>query len=573
MQESSISPAKILHIFCLLSLLAITFILYWPGLSGPLLLDDVPNLYHLFRFGDGIINWKEALGLTIHAADRPVTILSFMGNLWLSPGNVWALKFTNLSIHLLCGILIYRLSWLLLSRGVGDNLRTRYLALWIAALWLLSPFLLSTVLYVIQRMAQLSTLFVLCGLVFYTAGRINFENHKKPSISLIVVGLVIFWPLAVLSKQNGILLPLLMLVVEVFFFHGPTPDVQVKKLRLWLCSLACLPLLAMGSGIYFFDYSLVEYSGRNFTLYERLITQPRVLLDYIANLLLIPGASPMSLFHDDYVKSTGLLHPVSTIPCLLFTVIIISVAFFTRGKKIGGVFFGILFFYAAHIVESTFIPLELYFEHRNYLPAFGIYFSVVYGMYLLLEKISFRRTAMIVLLLYPLAFSVLTYQRALEWQKKSSIYFLSEITHPDSPRINEGLSYFYLSMNKPGKSLYHLDRALALNPGPKKPDFYFKYLLALCQGNRTMKGGEMSKLDFIELSDELSTISYFQMFIDAVEAGKCDSLDLGRLAGRLESAIAAGSGRYGKDQVNKLLSRLVKYLEYDDKSEKTGKYR
>jgi len=565
---SNSSSGKPLHFVLLIVVQAVTLVVYWPGLSGPLLLDDIPNLYHIFRFGDGIISWHEAFDLTLHAGDRPVAILSFMGNLWISPGNVWQLKLTNLVIHLLCGLLIYRLSWLLLYRTVSDDLKTRYIALWIAALWLLSPFLVSTVLYVIQRMAQLSAFFMLCGLVLYTTGRINLDNHKKPAIGLIVISLLVFWPLATLSKQNGILLPLLMLIMEFFFFHTSSVQKHIKKLRVWLFCLSCIPLLIIGTGIFLFDYSLLDYSGRNFTLYERLITQPRVLLDYMANLLLIPGASPMSLFHDDYVKSTGLLHPVTTLPALLFTPGIIFLGLVCYRKKIGIVLFGIVFFYAAHLVESTFIPLEMYFEHRNYLPAFGLYFSVVYGMYLLLEKIDFNRSAIIVLLLFPIAFSILTYQRALVWQKKTSLYFLSEITHPDSPRINEGLSYFYLLLNDPGKSVYYLDRVLALDPGHKSADFYFKYLLAYC--NDSMEVPEphyLQKLKFSGLSDELSTINYFRMFIDAVEAGKCDSLDLDKVADQLKAATAGSNSKYGTAHVNGLLSRLLSYLDRDEEAE------
>ena len=33
--------------------------------------------------------------------------------------------------------------------------------------------------------------------------------------------------------------------------------------------------------------------------------------------------------------------------------------------------FGIAFFLGGHLLESTVLPLELYYEHRNYLPSFG----------------------------------------------------------------------------------------------------------------------------------------------------------------------------------------------------------
>lgn len=549
----------------------VTVAVYWPGLSGPLLLDDLTNLYPVFRFGDGLITWKETFNLSLHGSDRPVSILSFMGNALLSPGNIRHLKFTNLLIHLACGLLIYRLCFLLLYKDVKNDLHKRYIALGVTALWLLSPFLLSTVLYVIQRMAQLSALFTLCGLVLYTTGRINLENDRKPAIGLIGISLVLFWPLATLSKQNGILLPLLMLVIEFFFFQDTFGRASVRKLRAGLICLACLPLLAVGAGIFILDYPLLDYSGRDFTLYERLLTQSRVLLDYMGNLLLIPGASPMSLFHDDYVKSTGLLAPVTTLPCLLFSTVILTTAFIVRGKRAGILLSGIVFFYAAHIVESTFIPLELYFEHRNYLPAFSVYFSAVYGMYLLLERIKFQKFAIVFLLIFPLTFSILTWQRAMVWQKEASIYFISHITHPDSPRINEGLAYLYLKLNDPDKSIYYLDKAIALKPGQKSPDFYFKYLLAWCRGNVEVKEEDLRKLNFHGLADELTTIGFFRIFIEEVEAGKCDSLALDSIADRLKSGIADADKEFGTKHVKSLLSRLMMYLgRYEETGERVN---
>jgi protein O-mannosyl-transferase len=213
--QSKLTPANLY----LVIVLVITLVVYWPGLSGPLLLDDIPNLHHLQNYGEGHINWKEVFYLSPHGLTRPISMLSFIGNWVISGENIWYLKFTNLMIHLLCGLLIYRLSWLLLQYDIIEKeKRARNIALWITALWLLSPLLLSTVLYVIQRMTLLSALFTLSGLVFYVTGRINLGENRNSGIYLIVVSFVFFWPMATLSKQNGILLPLLILILEFFSF-------------------------------------------------------------------------------------------------------------------------------------------------------------------------------------------------------------------------------------------------------------------------------------------------------------------------------------------------------------------
>ena len=560
-------------VFILSFVLIITCIVYWPGLHGPLLLDDIPNLFHLHRFGDGTIDWKRVYELSPHGSDRPVSITSFIMNWMITGENIWALKFTNLIIHLLCGILIYWLSWLLLSYDIiKSKVQARYIALWITALWLLSPFLLSTVLYVIQRMTQLSAFFTFCGLVVYVIGRINYEKRESPGLSLIITSAIIFWPLATFSKQNGILLPLLIFIIEIFFFYKNANLPEIKRLRLALAVWVIIPaIVVLIAGFNAPEWLLGGYSGRNFTLFERLITQPRILVDYIGNLLLVPGSTPMGMFHDDYMKSTNILTPVTTLPSLIFLLIIMFGAYKTMGKKTGIFFFGIIFFYVAHLVESSFIPLELYFEHRNYLPAFGIYFSIVSTIALLLQKIKYRYIAVITLLIAPVTFSILSYQRALIWQKKTSIYFLSEIYHPDSPRLNEGLAFIHLLNNDPEQALLHLDKVNVLENKQRQPDFYFKYLLAYCYGNRKMTDYEYkNKIKIRSLSNELSTVIYFKKFVDSVRNNRCHSLDLNKIADNFIIAVNNKKIRYDKGEisyVNILLASLLGYLGRDEEAD------
>ena len=120
---------------------------------------------------------------------------------WLTTGDgVWPLKLTNLVIHLLCGVLVFLLSNKLLAGPVASLGRGRpWVALWIAACWLLAPMLVSTMLYVTQRMAALTTLFSLAALLFYVHGREGIAENRARGLGLIAMGLGVFWPLAIAS--------------------------------------------------------------------------------------------------------------------------------------------------------------------------------------------------------------------------------------------------------------------------------------------------------------------------------------------------------------------------------------
>jgi hypothetical protein len=245
-------------------------------------------------------------------------------------------------------------------------------------------------------------------------------------------------------------------------------------------------------------------------------------------------------------------------------------AFFNMGKKAGALLAGLMFFFAAHLVESSFIPLELYFEHRNYLPAFGLYFSVVSVIAIVIAKLKFKNMAIIILLIAPLTFSVFTYQRAMIWQKMTRIFFYSEIIHPQSARVNEGIAFLYLLINDSNNALRHLDKVTQIEPGQRKPEFYFKYLLAYCQANKTLTEHDYKhKIKIHSLSNDLVTVNYFQLFIETVESGKCSSLDLNRLADDFKVAVSKRTAKYevgNTSQVNMLMARLFSFLGREEEA-------
>jgi tetratricopeptide (TPR) repeat protein len=85
----------------------------------------------------------------------------------------------------------------------------------------------------------------------------------------------------------------------------------------------------------------------------------------------------MGLIHDDFIVSRGLTQPLSTLYSIATIIALLIFALLVR-KKHYIISFGILWFFAGHSLESTFFPIELYFEHRNYLPSIGIVIAFSY---------------------------------------------------------------------------------------------------------------------------------------------------------------------------------------------------
>jgi hypothetical protein len=101
-----------------------------------------------------------------------------------------------------------------------------------------------------------------------------------------------------------------------------------------------------------------------------VLTQFRALVAYVGQIF-APRPWQLGLYSDDFPLSTSLWTPATTLPALI-AVAGFSVASFLLRARLPILFFGWFFFLVGHAVESTVVPLELYFEHRNYLPSVGL---------------------------------------------------------------------------------------------------------------------------------------------------------------------------------------------------------
>ena len=363
-----------------LILCLVTVLVYLPGLDGPFLLDDFGSITPLGDLG-GVVDWMtfKAFVFGGHAGPtgRPLALLTFLidANNW--PADPWAFKRTNLIIHIVSGVLLGVLIGKILSVLKYDKQNAGWIALVAAGIWLLHPFLVSTTLYAVQRMAQLSTLFIFAGLIGHLYGRSKIAKDASKAYLIMSVSMGLFTLLAVLSKENGILLPLLIGVVELTVF-STQKNGNVALNRYWAWAFVVAPSIIIFLYLArtalthnFFDIS----PPRDFSIYERVLTQPRILFDYLQNWF-VPKLYTSGIFQDHFAKSTGFFSPFTTALSMVLHVAVVSVAIVNR-RKWPLFALAALFFYASHILESTVMNLELYFEHRNYLPVAFLFVPLV----------------------------------------------------------------------------------------------------------------------------------------------------------------------------------------------------
>ena len=427
-----LTHARVAVALLLLGALALTVAAYLPALPGPLIFDDGPNLAPLLAASrDNVYSLAHfVLSGTAGPTGRPIALASFALDYRLFGPDPLNFRATNLVLHVLTGLLIFLL-FARLTTALRKNGRGRWdllPAAITASVWLLHPLNVSTTLYVVQRMTQLGALFTLCGLLAYTHGRMMWPQDPSRGRRWAIGGLALFTVLATLSKETGALLPLYAAVVELTIFRRTHPVPPGRNQRLLNFSLiAPLAVLVGLMGLQALSFS---NAARAFSIGDRLLTEARVLIEYLGQIFL-PRTSQLGLFHDDYTVSVGMLSPWTTLPSLTAVVALLTLSVRWRAKE-PALALAITWFFAGHVLEATVIPLELYFEHRNYLPMVGPLFALAYYACEQKKPLGFARAAGGALVM--LTIMVIGFATARAWQNPSELASLWAFHKPGSVR-------------------------------------------------------------------------------------------------------------------------------------------
>jgi hypothetical protein len=364
-----------------------TYMIYRLGLPGAFILDDFDSLAGIAHLGSaddlpGLLRYL--FGNDGTSWSRSVAYLSFLVDDQVWPSSPQPFKTTNIALHLVNGLL----ACLLLFRVLRYRLSTESafaVAVVAAALWLIHPLQVSTVLYVVQRMSQLSMLFVVLVLLCHCYAL----ESKRPcaGISWVLLAAVCGL-LGVLSKENALVGIWLMALISWFARLNHTQYPGMAKLR--SCYIGVIYIVAAACLIYFVYTALDRGFGfRVFDQNERMAFQGLVLAKYL-QYWFFPWGADMGLFHDDMEYRIQQASAAFYATWWILHLVIIGVAC-KFWRKLPLVTFGVFFFYLGHIIESTIWPLELMYEHRNYLPSLGLSLVTVEVMRWLIDFCRSRK--------------------------------------------------------------------------------------------------------------------------------------------------------------------------------------
>ena len=509
------------HGIAFVAVLMATFIVYLPGVQGPPVLDDRHNLAPIAAVQSGKLSLTQYLFEPgAGGIPRPLPKASFVLNWWLSGDNVATFKLTNIFIHLLCGVLVYVLTRRLCIANGDTPSTVQFMAWATASLWLLSPLLVSTTLYVVQRMAQLATVFMLGALIAWVSA--VSASSTRWRVCGYALALLVFWPLALASKQNAASLPLLILLTEWMLLRH-THNAVRRRRAVAIGVLLMATILALYL-LYDPSWLMQGYAAREFSLWQRLLTEPRALTNYLGHLLLLPAAQPFGVFHDDFAASMSLLQPPSTAVCVAILIVLALTAISARNSAfaIGG--FGVAFYLTGHLVESTIFPLELYFEHRNYLPAIGIMLAIASAVNGICRHSARRWLRMVLVTLMLVVTGAVCAARVQIWRSEQALYSHALVHHPRSARAHLAMASIAFNASRIDDGLRHLHQAKTLLPASAGFGLTINELAAYCLAGVAPPLTWRQRVNALDvIGSDFYTVNAMQWLSKAITAGACDA--------------------------------------------------
>ncbi len=424
----------------IISVLLVLLATSWPIFTGSLILDDWAHLYPLISLQGSthpIQEWLAVMSSRYELHWRPIAMATFGLEAWWHGLEPAFSRVVNLLIHATTGLLLFLTARLWITRWYRSSFSERrvvLLAAIVAIVWLIHPFNLTSVAYLIQRMNALSALFTISAILVYSWERYR-QSNRSGRWPRTIIAITFFGLLGILSKENAVLLPVYLLVIEGFVFRWEArhPRDSVVARGFVYVSLAIAFFLVFGYMLTdperFFDYAIP------FTIDERFLTEFRVLAWYLY-MLLAPDIGQMSLFHDGFPVSTGLFSPWTTVLAIGFWSALVAIGWRLR-KTYPWLAFGLFWFLGGHLLESTVLPLELVYEHRNYLPGFGVLLAAVMLGQQLLRNLNVKpalQMGIVAALIGVLALS--THVRAYRWSDDLQAQLAGLQQQTNSPRAN-----------------------------------------------------------------------------------------------------------------------------------------
>jgi protein O-mannosyl-transferase len=337
--------------------LALAAIAFSPAINGSLVFDD----RHL-PFADPNAGRMPA-GFWIGGV-RPVLMATYWANYLLSGTRTFSYHAVNVALHVCAAILVFNILKRLISIS-GMTVSSQWAGLFGAAVFLVHPLQAESVDYIAGRSEILCTVFVLAGWLVLLR---HFEANTTWDRAIQILACA---AAAVLSKESGVCLVLLLAATDFYWRHGSAAAQFRKRVALYVPFL-----LGSGAAAALILRELAHSTTAGFAAgadpLSYALTECRVILLYI-RLFLVPAGQNAD-WQIPLNHSPGDGH--AWVFLLGITVLIAAIAWlYNRARAVS---FGLLVFLLALLPTSSFVPVrDVMAERRMYLPLVGLIFALI----------------------------------------------------------------------------------------------------------------------------------------------------------------------------------------------------
>jgi len=432
---------QLTHFTAVILIILLGLIVYADSLSGKFVWDDgilINDNPHIRSWVNIAKIFTESVKGGVKKESnfyRPVQILTYMADYSLWRFEAAGYHLTNILLHILAALAVYRLICILFN----DIL----LSLLAAAFFVSHPIHTEVVTYISGRSDSLAALFMLLCLIFYVRDiRLKRAYIYPAALSSYV--------LALLSRENSLILPLLLLVYHYSF------NERFSLKRFGPILLAIPAYLLARTAVLGPLLPASPYPGSTFL--QRLPGMFVAIAEY-TRLFLLPLNQHMEYGYALF----SFLDPRAISGLLIILSLIICAVKMRRTDKV--IPFSISWFLVALIPVSQIYPLNAYMaEHWLYLPSIGLFLLLARGLTVLYRNKRFQAAAVSIIVILLSFYSCLAIRQNDYWKDPVSFYEKTLKYAPDSYRIHYNLGIAYSSVGKYEEAVASYKKALTLNP-------------------------------------------------------------------------------------------------------------
>lgn len=425
-----------IHILFITLIIFLGIAIYGNSIKGKFLWDDryiVEENPHIQHWSN-IPNVFTSTIMEGALSYRPVQILSYMLDYSLWGLDERGFHFSNIILHVLAALGIYWFITMLFGN--------KALSLITSLLFVAHPVHVGAVSYISGRADPLALIFMLLCFIFY----VKYVNSGHIRHYLFVL---VFYLLALLSRENSLVLPALLLLYHYSF---------KKRFRIKYF----LPII----GIYLI-YGLLRLNVINeplphlssaTTLLQRIPGFFAALTDY-SRLLFLPFD-----MHMEYGTILFKFTDPKVITGVLICISLLTYAYMKRNSN-RLVFFSVYWFFIGLLPVSNIYPLNAYMaEHWLYLPSIGFFLIAAKAMsyFYSLKRVKALTIGIVGIIIG--FYSFLTIKQNIYWREPIPFFIRTLEYAPFSWKAYNGLGTEYSKINKKDEAMAAYKKAVEFSP-------------------------------------------------------------------------------------------------------------